>query len=401
MNYNFDTPIDRFKSNAAKFRREYLLEIFQTEDLYPFWIADQDLQTSPEIINALVVRAQNGIFGYECKPEDFMINIVNWYQKRFHCSIQSSWIQFTPTIITSIAMAFDLFTKDQEGIIIQPPVYQEFESAILKTNRTIFLNHLVLQNHHYEIDFNDLERLCRTSDTKALLISNPHNPGGRVWSKKELQKIVDICIRHQVLIISDEIHADVVFKPYQFTSMLSFTEIHSQLIVCYSPSKIFNIAGISDSMAIIPNPQLRSKFETLKLRYNLGRTNIFSSTAMETGFKTSEQWIDQLNVYIKSNIEYIHHFIQLNIPQIHLVKQEGTYLVWIDVSTLPIQGVELIQFLAKHAKIGVNNGDRFGKSGEGFIRMNIACPKSIIEEAMKNLKSAVELLLVQNSEQIC
>lgn len=401
MNYNFDTPIDRFNSNAAKFKREYLLEIFQTEDLYPFWIADQDLQTSPEIINALVLRSQNGVFGYECRSVDFMSGIVEWYRRRFNCVIQPSWIQFTPTIITSVAMAIDLFTNDQNGVIIQPPVYQEFESVILKTNRTVFRNNLVLKDYHYEIDFDHLEVLCQNENTKALLISNPHNPGGRVWTKVELQKIVDLCIKNNIILISDEIHADVVFKPYTFTSLLDFKEIHHQLIVCYSPSKILNLAGISDSIAIIPNPNLKTEFERLKLRYNLGRSNALTNTAIQTGFQTADEWIDQLNNYIKSNIAYIDEYLHQNIPQVHLVRQEGTYLIWLDVSALPIHGVELIQFLAKHAKIGVNNGDRFGKSGAKFIRMNIACPKSILEEAMKNFKSAVELLFVQNSEQNC
>lgn len=401
MNYNFDTPIDRFNSNAAKFKREYLLEIFQTEDLYPFWIADQDLQTSPEIIDALVSRAQNAIFGYECRSTDFMDGIVEWYKRRFHCEISSSWVQFSPTIITSVAMTIDLFTKDLDGIIIQPPVYQEFENVIQKTNRVVFHNNLILKNHRYEIDFDHLEALCQNEKTKALLISNPHNPGGRVWSNAELQKIVNLCIENNILLISDEIHADVVFKPYTFTSMLAFKEIHNQLIVCYAPSKILNLAGISDSMAIIPNSDLKAEFERLKLRYNLGRANALTNTAIQTGFQTADKWIDQLNCYIKDNVDFIRDFIQTNIPQIHLVKQEGTYLVWLDVSTLPIQGIELIQYLAEYAKIGVNNGDRFGKSGAGFIRMNIACPKSIIEEAMKNLKNAIELLFVQNSEQNC
>jgi len=401
MPYNFDTPIDRFNSNAAKFKREYLLEIFKTEDLYPFWIADQDLQTSPEIIESLIARAQNGVFGYECKSAAFMQSIVNWYQRRFNCEIQSAWIQFSPTIISSVAMVLDLFTEDQDGVIIQPPVYQEFENVIQKTNRTVYANNLILHDHRYEMDYDHLNSLCQNPKTKALLISNPHNPGGRVWSKEGLQKIVNICIQNKILLISDEIHADVIFKPYKFTSLLSFKEIHDQLIVCYSPSKIFNLAGISDAMAIIPNLELRTEFERLKLRYNLGRTNAFASTAMETGFNTADQWIDQLNTYIKSNVDYISDFIQNHIPNIRLIQQEGTYLVWLDVSQLPIQGIELIQYLAKHAKIGVNNGDRFGKPGEGFIRMNISCPKSIIVDAMHNLKSAVDLLFVQNSEQNC
>jgi putative C-S lyase len=390
MDYSFDEKINRFETPAAKFHKEYLMDIFGTDDLYPFWIADEDFKTPPEILSAFTEKISSGVFGYEYKPDSFNSTLVNWFDTRYGCLLNPDWVQYTPTIMSSIAMALDLFTEKGDGIIIQPPVYMQFENTINITERTVIENPLILEDLHYEINFNELEQLATKKNTKALMICNPHNPGGRVWNMKELQQIVTICKKHNLLILSDEIHADIIFSKGKFNSLLAFPEIHEQLVVCYSPAKVFNIASITDSMAIIPNEKLRNSFSKLKARYNMGRTYAFSRIAMETGFRESGKWVDALNIYLEQNVTYISNFLNENIPEIKLIKQEGTYLVWLKVSELPLEGTTLIQFLAKHAKMGVNDGANFGKSAKGFIRMNISCPKKIIEEAMNNLLFAVQ-----------
>lgn len=392
MDYSFDEKNDRFLTPAAKFHRGYLKNIFGTDDLYPFWVADEDFKSPPTILEAFKAKVDEGIFGYEYKPETFMPTLKNWYKSRYNCEIDTSWAQFTPTIMSSVAMALDLFTQEGDGIIIQPPVYMEFSSTIKKTNRVIVENPLVLKDLHYEINFKELAQLASKETTKAMMICNPHNPGGRVWTTNELSEIVDICLANNLLLIADEIHADIVFSNGEFSSFLSFPEIHQQLIVCYSPAKVFNIASVTDSIAFIPNEELRSKFNELRLRYNLGRTYAFSRIAMEIGFRESANWVDELNNYVEENRNYISNFLAENISQIELVKQEGTYLVWLKVNQLPLRGTKLIQYLAKEAKMGLNKGESFGKEGNGFVRMNIACPREIIIEAMKNLKSAIDKL---------
>jgi len=394
MKNSFDEKIDRFATPSAKFHRGYLKDMFGTDDLYPFWVADEDFKTPPQILEAFKNKIDEGVFGYEYKPETFMPALKNWYKTRFRCKLDTSWVQFTPTIMSSVAMALDLFTNEDDGIIIQPPVYMEFSSTIKKTGRTVVENPLVLTDLHYEINFKELAKLASKESVKALMICNPHNPGGRVWTKNELAEMVDICLAHDLLLIADEIHADVVFSNGEFTSLLSFPEIHNQLIVCYSPAKVFNIASITDSLAIIPNADLRAKFTELRLRYNLGRTYAFSRIAMEVGFTSSGEWVNELNAYVEENKNYIAKYLSENIPVIKLTKQEGTYLVWLKVDELPLRGTKLIQYLAKEAKMGLNKGESFGKMGNGFVRMNIACPKSVVIEAMNNLKLAVDKLVV-------
>lgn len=392
MNYSFDEKIDRFKTPAAKFHKGYLKDIFGTDDLYPFWVADEDFKTPPHILKAFKNKIEEGIFGYEYKPETFMPALKNWYKTRFNCDLDSSWVQFTPTIMSSMAMALDIFTNKGDGIIIQPPVYMEFESTISRTKRTKIVNPLQLVDLHYEMNTDELDKLAAANSTKAMMICNPHNPGGRVWTKLELQKVVDICLKHNILLLADEIHADIIFSNGEFTSLLSFPEIHHQLIVCYSPAKVFNIASITDSLAIIPNKEMRDQFSELRLRYNMGRTYAFSRIAMETGFLESANWVNELNHYVENNVKYISKFLESQLPEIELIKQEGTYLVWLKVDKLPIQGQKLIQYLAKEAKVGLNDGANFGDLAKGFLRMNVSCPKEIIIEAMENMKLAIHNL---------
>ena len=390
MSFLFDEKINRFNTPSAKFHRGYLKDMFGTDDLYPFWIADEDFKTPVSILEDFQAKSKEGIFGYEYKPSTFMPILQNWYKTRYKCDLDTSWVQFTPTIMSSMAMALDVFTNEEDGVIVQPPVYMEFANTIKNTGRMVVESPLLLRDLHYEINFEELAELASLETTKAMMICNPHNPGGRVWTHNELAQVVDICLAHNILLLADEIHADIVFKPAEFTSLLSFPEIHNQLIVCYSPAKVFNLASVVDSLAIIPNDDLRNQFAKLRLRYNLGRTYAFSRIAMETGFSKCGEWVNDLNEYVAENVNYISNFLNENIQQIELVKQEGTYLVWLKVDQLPLSGSDLIKYLGKEAKMGLNDGENFGASAKGFVRMNVACPKEIIVQAMSNLNGAVK-----------
>ncbi|MGB1004654.1 MAG: MalY/PatB family protein [Salibacteraceae bacterium] len=386
----FDHEHNRFNTHAAKFKSEYLLEIFGTTNLYPFWIADQDFKCPPPILHALHNRVDEGIFGYECRADDYKSIQANWYQRRYSCTIKPEWINTIPTIMTGMAMVLDLFTTKTGKVIKQPPVYKEFENTIHKTGRTTVNNPLKIVDLRYEMDLENLEKKVSNNVIEAIIICNPHNPVGRVWTPLELQKIVSICLANNVLVISDEIHADIVFTGSEFTSMLSFPEIHDQLIVLYSPSKLFNIASICDAICIIPNPQKRVQFENLQNRYNLGRPNAFTQVATTVGYSKCDDWINGLNQYLEDNVSLISYYLKNEIPELKLIKQDGTFLIWVDITELKICSTLLIKRLAKEAKIGVSDGMIFGEKGQQFIRMNISCTRKTIQEALTNLKKYVK-----------
>lgn len=389
---DFDEVHDRFGSAAAKFHPKYLTEIFQTTDLYPFWIADQDFKSPPAILQGLKQRVDEGIFGYEERLGQHTDAEVDWFKRRYHVSIKKKWITHTPTIMTAMSICLELFTSRESIVLKQPPIYKEFQNCISKNNRKVIDNPLKLVDLRYELDFEQLVKTIDKTQPEALLFCNPHNPVGRVWTRTELQQLVDICIENNILIISDEIHADIVFKGYQFHSLLSFPEIHESLIVLYSPSKVFNIASISDALCIIPSKIKRDNFQKFQDKYTLGRPNALTQIAQEIGFTECDEWIHELNTYLEQNVKFICEFLRSNLPQLQLVKQEGTYLVWIDMSFLRFEPNELISFLAKEAKLGLSDGAIFGTEGKGFVRMNISCPRSVIMTAMENLLKAIKKL---------
>ncbi len=386
----FDEIIDRALTPATKFNPAALRHFFGTDDLYPFWVADEDFRSPPEVVEALIEKAHFGVFGYEYKPASFMEAFCNWCDTRYGYRPDKNIVQPSPTIMTSMAMMIDLLTHEGDGIIIQPPVYMEFKNTVEKTGRKTVDNPLLVSDTgKYVMDTEELKKLAADPDNKILLLCNPHNPGGRVWSENELARVAAICRENDLFLISDEIHADVILPGHRFTSMMKFEEIHDRLMVCYSPAKVFNVASICDSFALIPDNAKREKFNHLRLRYNLGRTNAFGRVAMQKGFETAGSWVDELNEYIAGNVTFIRTFLEERLPEVKLMEPEGTYLVWLDVSKLPLQGDKLIRHLAKEAKAGLNNGEAFGPAGAGFVRMNIACPRKILEETLPRIEKAV------------
>jgi len=379
-----DLPLSKSNSKA-------LIDLFGRSDLTPMWIADMEFEIASPIQKALIDRVSNSGFGYEYKPESFMASQKKWYKKRYNLELNKGHIVYSPSITTSIAIIIENFTSKHDGVIIQPPVFMEFRDVIRKTKRNIIKNPLKLVDNHYEIDFNDLEEKAKNETNKILILCNPHNPVGRVWTKTELEKITTICNKHGVLLISDEIHKDIILFNNQFNSALHYSNSLENLIVLTSEAKTFNLAGISDSMAIIPKESLRDSFKKITQKYNLGTTNVLTRVALEAAYLKGEAWLDNLINTIQFNIVSLEK--ELVGSKIKLIKPEGTYQVWLDFRDVFIDSKEMFEHITNHSKMALNAGHWFGREGALFMRMNIASSNKKVIFAIKKIKAAADLVL--------
>ncbi len=365
-----------------------LESLFGRTDISPMWVADMDFAIAKPIQKALIKRITDSGFAYEYKPESFFKAQKDWYKKQYQLDLIRERILFSPTITTTIAVIIERFTLEGDGIITQPPVFMEFRDVIRKTKRKIVKNALKLVDDHYEIDFTDLEEKARSSQNKVLILCNPHNPVGRVWTKKELQKIISICKKNDILLISDEIHKDIVLFENQFTSVLSFAKDWDKIVVCTSEAKTFNIPGISDAMAIIPNENIHNSVKEIFNKYNLGRTNALTRVALETAYKEGESWLKKLIVTIEDNVHIIDKELRSNNSKIKLIKPEGTYQVWLDFRALFDDSKEMFNYITKNSGIGMNAGHWFGREGALFMRMNIATSSEKVKKAILSIIKA-------------
>lgn len=372
----------------SKSNPEAILELFGQNNITPMWIADMDFEVAKPIQDALIKRISNSGFGYEYKPESFITAQKNWYKNKYKLNLNTSHIVYTPSITTTIAVAIENYTSEKDGIIIQPPVFMEFRDVIRKMKRNVVKNPLKLIDNQYKIDFADLEEKAKLSENKILLICNPHNPVGRVWSKKELERIVAICNENKLLLISDEIHKDIVLFDHTFTSALHYKTRLENLIICTSEAKTFHLAGISDAMAIIPNELLRNNFKKITQKYNLGATNVLTRVALEAAYTEGDIWLNTLIKTIESNVLCIEK--ELKNSKIRLIKPEGTYQVWLDFSTIFNDTKEMFQHITQHSNIGLNAGHWFGREGALFMRMNIATSEKNIFTALQKIKEAIK-----------
>lgn len=389
MKYNFDEIINR--ENTASVKYDLRKDIFEKEDVIPMWVADMDFKTPDFIIKAIKDRANHEVFGYSFRPESYFLSIVNWLKRRHNWGISEDWISFSPGIVPAVNMAILAFTEPNDKIIIQPPVYFPFFSAIKNNNRTIIENPLKLKNGRYCFDLNDLEK--KLADAKMLILSNPHNPGGSVWTKKELKRLGEMCLENNVLIMSDEIHADLVFKDFKFTPLASISkEIADSIVTFIAPSKTFNMAALSTSSVIASNKELKDKYDKVLDAIHVGLGNVFGTVASEAAYSYGDEWLDQLMDYLSVNLDFTQEFLKEKIPQIKMIRPEGTYLVWLDCSELNLKEKDLKEFMIKDAGLGFNDGRMFGTGGEGYMRMNIACPKQTLLNALINLEKAVNKL---------
>ena len=389
MKYNFDEIINR--ENTASVKYDLRKDIFGKEDVIPMWVADMDFKTPDFIIKAIKDRANHEVFGYSFRPESYFLSIVNWLKRRHNWEISKDWISFSPGIVPAVNMAILAFTEPNDKIIIQPPVYFPFFSAIKNNNRAIIENPLKLKNGRYCFDFNNLEK--KLADAKMLILSNPHNPGGSVWTEDELKRLGEMCLENNVLIMSDEIHADLVFKDFKFIPLASISKnIADSTVTFIAPSKTFNMAALSTSSVIASNKELKDKYDKVLDAIHVGLGNVFGTVASEAAYNYGDEWLDQLMDYISVNLDFTQEFLNEKIPQIKMIRPEGTYLVWLDCSELNLNEKDLKEFMIKDAGLGFNDGRMFGTGGEGYMRMNIACPKQTLLDALISLEKAVNKL---------
>jgi cysteine-S-conjugate beta-lyase len=390
MKYNFDEIIDRKNTSCIKW--DYAKEFLGEGDLLPMWVADMDFKTPDFIVDAVKERAQHEIYGYSMRPAGYYQSIVDWMKNRHQWEIEKDWIVYSPGIVPAINLAVLAFTQPEDEIIIQPPVYFPFYSAVKDHGRNLVLNQLKFENGVYTFDFEDLKQKI-TPKTKLLIISNPHNPVGRSWNETELQTLADICIRQRILIISDEIHSDLVLKPNRHHVLAKISkEIADRTLTMMAPSKTFNLAGMSTSSVIISNPEVRETFKKMIDKMHLGLGNIFGSVASEAAYSKGSEWLDQMLDYVKENVIYVTNYLESNFPKIKMINAEATYMVWLDFRELNLSGEEVNNLLLRKAKLGLSDGKIFGQGGEGFQRMNLACPRSYVESAMKQLKTTIDQL---------
>lgn len=381
---NFDEIIDRNNTNCLKY--DFKKQRNKPDDILPLWVADMDFKCPQEIIDDIKKRADHGIFGYSDIDNSYFKALYNWYLKHFDISLREEWIFTTPGVVFALATTVKLFTNENDYVLINNPVYNPFSEVIEDNHRQIMSSDLINNAGHYEIDFDDLENKIIKYNIKLYLLCSPHNPVGRVWTKSELDKIVEICKKHNVFIVSDEIHSDFVYEG-KHICMLHYTDYLDNIIVCSSPSKTFNLAGLQTSNIIIPNENIRNKFKQEVWATGYSNVNTIGLVACKSAYEYGEEWLKKLLQYLKNNIKLVEEFFKTNLPNIEVIHPEGTYLLWIDFSRTNLTDEEICNKLTYEAKVWLNAGIAYGKPGKGFQRMNIALPRSQLQLALDRIKS--------------
>jgi len=387
MKWNFDEPARREGTNCIKY--DLRRETFGSADVIPMWVADMDFNSPEFIINALSDRLRHEILGYSFRPPEYFSSIIEWSKIRNQWSIEKDWICFSPGIVPALNFCTLAFTNPGDNIIVQPPVYFPFFSAAEAHGRKLIHNKLKESGGNWEMDFENL-RDSIDDRTKMIFISNPHNPIGRVWYPDELSELVDICLENNILIVSDEIHCDLVLPGFKHTPIARLSkEAAENTITCLAPSKSFNLAGLSTSSMIISNPKLRKAFSSIVDNLHVGNGNIFGTTASIAAYTYGGEWLDELLNYLSTNVTYVMDFCREKIPEIIPLRTEATYMIWLDCRKLKMTGKELQNFFVTQAGVGMNEGSTFGQGGEGYMRMNLACPLNTVKKAWDQIENAI------------
>lgn len=395
--YNFDKIINRKGTNCLKY--DFAVERGKPAEVLPLWVADMDFQVSEEITKSLHAAVEHGIYGYTQPKDPYYNAIMNWMKKNHQWETKREWIVKTPGVVFALGAAVKAFTKPGDAVLIQNPVYYPFTNIIRDNDRRVIDNTLVYEKRvtegksQYSIDYEDFERKIVQENIKLFILCNPHNPVGRVWTREELQYLGEICLRHHVIVVSDEIHNDFVYPGFEHTVFANVDPRFAEFTVtCTAPSKTFNLAGLQISNIFIPNETLREAFQKEIDKTGYDEPNALGTVACEAAYRGGQEWLDQLRAYLLENLNFLRAYLQEKIPQIHLVEPEGTYLVWLDCSELGISGKELDQFIVEKAGLWLDGGAMFGPSGVDFQRVNIACPRATLELALDKLKAAVDNL---------
>jgi len=400
ITYNFDEIIDRRASDSVKWATG---AIFNQEDAIPMWVADMDFRSPQPVVDAMVERARHGVFGYPRRSEVYLQAITGWFERRHGWQIEPGWIEPTPGVVISLSLAVLAFTQPGDKVIVQPPVYFPFFHIVKNNGRQIVENRLKIENGRYVMDYDALEGQLKDPRVRMLVLCSPHNPVGRVWTAEELRMLGEMCVKHNVVLVSDEIHCDLVYPGHRHVPTCTLSpEIAQNTVVLASPSKTFNLAGLSSSFAIIPNPELRRRYTVATDSIHIGGINIFGLLGVEAAYTTGEEWLDQALAYLGCNLDTLQTFVEQRLPRLKLYRPEGTYLAWLDFNGLGLDPAALRRMVLKDAGLGLNDGAAFGAGGEGFQRMNVACRGALLEQALAQLEAAVNGLpggLAQNISQ--
>ncbi len=388
MKYDFDKITNRKGTNCLKY--DFAVERGKNPDVLPLWVADMDFPTSDYILEKLHAAVDHGIFGYSEGKEEYFAAVYGWFKNHFDWEVKPEWLVKTPGVVYAIATAVAAYTNPGDGVLINQPVYYPFSEAIRDNGRKIINSPLVLKDGHYEIDFADLEKKIIEENVKLYLLCSPHNPVGRVWTREELAKIGEICVKHQVIILADEIHCDFTFPGYKHTVLASLSEeIADITITCTAPSKTFNLAGLQISNLFIKNEELRGKFKKQIAATGYSQLNSLGLVGCQAAYEGGEEWLLQLKDYLKGNLDYMREFLEKELPYLHLIEPEGTYLIWVDFRELGMTEEEREDLIVNKAKLWLDSGAIFGADGEGFERFNIACPRETLTQALTQLRDAL------------
>lgn len=380
--YDFDKVIDRRNTGSVK------VDLVKTnglpEDTIPLWVADMDFETAPEIKDALKKAAEFGVFGYTIHQESYFEAVHSWFQKRFNWNVEAEWMMQTPGVVFALSAAVRAFTNKGDAILIQRPVYYPFSRVIEQNERVLVNSPLVYERGAYHIDFVDFEEKIIANRVKMFILCSPHNPVGRVWSIEELCRVGEICKKHNVFVVADEIHCDFIRPGHKHMNFASLGEDFAQnCMICTAPSKTFNLAGLQISNIFIPNEERRGLMQQELTRLGYEEAGIFGITACEAAYRYGEGWLTELLSYLEENLAYIREFVKEKLPKISLVEPQGTYLVWLDVSAYGYTPEQIKTRLKEDARLWLDEGEMFGEEGEQFVRVNIASPRSVIEKAME------------------
>jgi cysteine-S-conjugate beta-lyase len=384
----FDERINRLHTSSVKW--ELTKQIFGEADLWPMWVADMDFKPPQAVIDALQKRVEHGVFGYTFVPETTANAISNWLDKRHQWTIEPSWLSYCGGVVQAISTAIQSFTNEGDKVLLQSPVYTPFFQMIEKNNRVVVNSPLVLDGNKYSVDFEQFENALKEG-CKLFLLCSPHNPAGRVWTKHELQRMGELCLQYDCMILSDEIHSDLIYKQFKHIPIASLSEeLADKTITFIAPSKTFNLAGLQASAVVIKNSDLRKKFNATSNRQGFFSLSALGISGMEAAYRDGEAWLDELIDYLQENKDYCLAFIKEHLPEITPVETEGTYLLWFDCRKLGLTDEQLKEVLIQKGKLALEPGPKYGPGGEGFVRMNIACPKSDVIEGMNRLKKALK-----------
>lgn len=387
--YDFDKVIERKGTNSIKYDREKA----QDPRIIPMWVADMDFETLPEIKEALVKRAQHGVFGYASPTSDYYQAVINWMATRHQLYIDQEWIVTTSGVVGALKLAVSAFTEKNDHVMIMKPVYYPFDKSIKVNQRQVVECPLVFKEDHYECDFDVFEKQIVDHDVKMFILCNPHNPIGKVWTQDELYQMGQICLKHHVYVVSDEIHMDFIYPGHQHVSFYNVDPSFSDFsIICTAPSKTFNLAALQTSNIIIKDEKMREKFKQEKDKAGMSDPNIFGLDACQAAYTYGAQWVDELVEYLAGNIQYMQDFFKERLPQLKVIAPEGLYLVWVDMRSLGMNKEELEKFMLEKAFLWLDEGYIFGTGGEGFERFNVACPRSVLKRALEQLEKAIREL---------